>query len=79
MADKEQTLGELITARLKEDVALLTWIAGLNDRALAVAYRRISGEYDTMCYEYEEHGELPPCGPRSLPMLQEAMLQRLEC
>ena len=79
MADKEQTLGELITKNLHEEVTLLTWIAGLSDRDLGRHYRRVRREYDDRCADYEANGEyITPAPPRSLGMLIEAMLQRLE-
>jgi len=78
MADPK-SLGTLIVDGLREDVALLTWIAGLNDRALAREYRRIQAEYDNRCADYAESGEeYMPRPPRSLPFLLEAMTQRLE-
>ena len=78
--DTTNNLGVLDTAGLREDVALLTWIAGLNDRALAAAYRKRRGEQDRLEAEYEQHGEcsVPP-QPGALRVLHEAVVQRLEC
>ena len=79
MADTKQTLGELITQGRHEDIAVLTWIAGLNDRALAAAYRKVRLEYDDQCAKYGEYGEqYLPREPKTLPMLLEALLQRCE-
>jgi hypothetical protein len=80
MADSKPTLGEMITQGLREDVALLTWIAGLNDRELAAAYRKERLIYNDRCAEYVDHGGqyYMPREPKALPFLLEALLQRCE-